>query len=151
MNYHIVVIPHSTHRYETVGDYWIKGGLSTEIRVSDCLIAATEDTTEPYNPTKVSETVQLADRYEFLLAVHELVEAFLCRDAGIDYHAIDVFDIGYEGDGEPGDNPAAPYHAQHVIATEIEHRLADVLGVDWDKYDADLLKLAPKQQESPSI
>jgi hypothetical protein len=68
----------------------------------------------------------------------------LCRQAGVKEADVDRFDMAYEkhrkaGDvSEPGDDPAAPYHAQHVAATWFEMRLAEKLGVDWDKYGAEV-------------
>ena len=76
-------------------------------------------------------------RYETLVAAHELIEAMLCRQAGISERAVDAFDRHYEahrkaGDqSEPGDDPRAPYHRQHVAATKIERELAALLGVVW--------------------
>ena len=53
-------------------------------------------------------------RYEFLLALHELIEAFLCDWRGIPFDLITRFDIEYEsrrtkGEAEePGASPRAP-------------------------------------------
>lgn len=64
----------------------------------------------------------------FLIALHELVEARLCFKAGVTQGAVDVFDAKFEGDGEPGDDPAAPYRVQHRHAMLIEHMMAMALG-----------------------
>ena len=35
---------------------------------------------------------------------------------------------------DPGDDPRAPYHLEHLTASAIERRLALELGVSWDAY-----------------
>lgn len=67
----------------------------------------------------------------FLLALHELIEAKLCFNAGVTQGAVDHFDSKFEGDGEPGDDPKAPYQRQHRAAMLIEHQMAIFLG-KWD-------------------
>lgn len=113
----IKTIPHNEQRYNTTGDYETKDG-QTEIRVSD---------------------MQDPDM-EFLTAIHELVESHLCKKAGITDAKIDEFDFVFEGQN-PGDDPAAPYHREHVVATEIEKRLANELGVEWEAYNAKISAL----------
>lgn len=83
-------------------------------------------------------------RYFILIAVHEIVEAALCRHAGIKEEAVTAFDVLFEqqkGEGEPGDDPGAPYRRQHLLATGIEQILAAELGVDWKAYGEALAKL----------
>lgn len=70
----------------------------------------------------------------FLVAVHELVEAWLCDQAGVDQKDVDAFDLAFEAEGhdpeeEPGDDPRAPYRAQHRDAMIVEHLVARMLGV----------------------
>jgi hypothetical protein len=48
----------------------------------------------------------------------------LCIDRGVSFKAIDRFDMNFKGDGEPGDDPRAPYYRQHQFATQIERLLA---------------------------
>ena len=67
----------------------------------------------------------------FLVALHELCEARLCFKAGVTQGAVDVFDSAFTGEGEPGDDPAAPYQRQHRAACMIEHMMALFLG-RWD-------------------
>jgi hypothetical protein len=83
-------------------------------------------------------------RYEFLVGMHEAIEAYLALHAGISPAAVNRFDKAYEAKGrpgdlsEPGDDPRAPYHRQHQVATSIEKRLAKQLGVDWAAYDREV-------------
>jgi hypothetical protein len=86
-------------------------------------------------------------RYEFLVALHELVEVFLCRYSGVGQKQVDRFDIAYEkkrkaGDeSEPGDSPKAPYRTQHCIATGVERIVAAFLGVVWADYEKEIQSL----------
>ena len=64
----------------------------------------------------------------FLVALHELVEARLAFKAGVTEAAVDAFDFTFSGDGEPGDHPEAPYREQHRRAMLIEHLMANFLG-----------------------
>jgi hypothetical protein len=64
----------------------------------------------------------------FLVALHELIEARLCFKAGVTQGAVDAFDAAFKGDGEPGDQPDAPYQHQHRQACMIEHTMALFFG-----------------------
>jgi len=114
----IGIIPHNEHRYETVGDYWYPSSSKMEVRISD---------------------MQNED-YEFLVLMHELIEAHLCRKRGIEEPAIKVFDETFEANrkpgntDEPGFDPTAPYFKEHCFATFIETQLAEELGIDWEEY-----------------
>lgn len=86
--------------------------------------------------------------YEHLVLLHELVEYLLCKKRGIRLADIDAFDITFEAarkrgevDGEPGDDPKAPYRREHRFAENVERLLAHELGVDWSEYEAALSKL----------
>jgi hypothetical protein len=122
----IQTIPHRQQRYNTVGDWYTEKATGT-VRIF------------------VSEMGNW--RFEFLIGTHEVVEAFLCLHAGIAEESVDKFDKEYIGYDEPGDEPSAPYHVQHCIATGIERILAVLLGVDWKTYEEALEKLGPTVQE----
>lgn len=66
----------------------------------------------------------------FLYALHELIEARLCQENGIDQDVVDEFDRRYDGEDEPGDDPACPYRTEHRQACLIEFLMADFLGVE---------------------
>ncbi|HEX5232935.1 MAG TPA: hypothetical protein VFW56_11920 [Bradyrhizobium sp.] len=72
----------------------------------------------------------LDDPETLLVAIHELIEATLCRARGVTQQAVDAFDAAYEGDGEPGDDPASPYRREHRFAMIVEMMLAHELGLD---------------------
>jgi hypothetical protein len=124
MNVCIKTISHKEQKYPTVGN-WFYEGETLKIEVS-----------------KMSDW-----RYEFLVALHEFIEAMLCRYSGIGQKQVDRFDIAYDkkrkaGDeSEPGDSPKAPYRTQHCIATGVERIVAAFLGVVWADYDKEIQSL----------
>lgn len=120
MRIEIQTIPHSSQRYETVGDFLLDDDGAIQVRVSE----------------------MGNDDYAFLVAIHELVELWLCRKRNISFEAIDAFDIAFEaarpeGDlSEPGDDPKSPYRDMHCLATGVERMLCAALGLSWAEYDA---------------
>lgn len=122
----IETIPHAAQRYETVGDYWTDPDGTLHIKVSEMV-----------NPD-----------HEFLVALHELVEAKLCEKRGISDAAITAFDVEFEearGDNdlsEPGDDPMAPYQNEHCIATGVERIACAALGVRWADYESEINRLS---------
>lgn len=112
-------IPHKYQAYPTVGNYaWTEDG-ALVIFVSD----------------------MRNDAYEHLVFIHEFVEAILCRQRGVKLEDIDAFDTAFEAKrvegntDEPGHDPNAPYHREHVFAEKIEKLVAEEMGVDWDVYE----------------
>lgn len=118
MNVIIETIPHKDQRYETPGDWFYDKNGDLHIRVS-----------------KMSDW-----RFEVCMAVHELVEVLLCKQAGISQQAVDKFDMEFEKNrkkgslDEPGDSDKAPYRIQHGIACGVERILGTLLGISWNKY-----------------
>ena len=97
------------------------------------------------NSLAVAITPQRNLDYAFLLAIHEIVEGYLCRKAGIPDDLVTEFDMAFErrrkrGDeSEPGDHPKAPYRNEHKAAERIERLLAKELGVDFNRYLKNLI------------
>jgi hypothetical protein len=112
VNIEIRTIPHNFQRYDTAGDWYEERNVK-KIMVSDCR----------------------DKRYEYLLAIHELVEMALCDINEVAQEQVDAFDLGYKGEGESGDDPEAPYGDEHCIATSVERMLCAVMGVKWKEYD----------------
>lgn len=111
----VKTIPQKEHRYPTLGDYVGHEKLRF-IQVSDMGNA----------------------KYEFLIAMHELIEQALCLERGVPEELITKFDIEFDKsgkEGEPGDDPLAPYHKEHVYASAIEYSLCKELGLDPNAYD----------------
>lgn len=126
-------IPHTQQRYSTCGDW------QYDRRTNDTLVV------------RVS---QLGNRrYEMAVALHELVEAELCRAAGITEQEVDAFDLAWSPSGspyaEPGDDPAAPYCRQHIIAGIIERLFLLAAGEDWTAY-ANALDALPQPSRRPA-
>lgn len=121
----IETIPHSDQRYNTCGDWYYNE--SGELVI------------------KISET---STKYEFLVAVHELIEALLCNFKGIKEEDVTKFDEKFEkmrseypdiiGDREPGNEEAAPYEHEHRMSSQVEKWLAVSCGIDWDQYEKTL-------------
>jgi hypothetical protein len=109
-------IPHLQQRYNTVGDWWFDPDGTLQIRVSE---AADE-------------------RHAFLVAFHELVEVTLCKERGITQAQVDMFDMAFKDEGEPGDDKLAPYYREHQFAMGMERLMAAEMGVDWVHYEAGL-------------
>lgn len=115
----IETIPHDQQRYPTCGDYWVDPDGTLQIRVSE-----------------------MGDRHmEVLVAAHELVEVFLCEARGIAEPDVMAFDMTHPELDDPGHDPRAPYHHEHVFAECVERLFATELGVNWQEYEARLAEL----------
>jgi len=80
---------------------------------------------------------------QLAVAVHELVEAYLCKKAGITDEAVCAFDKKYEAErkkgkhgenDEPGDDPRSPYREQHMAATHVERAVCAAIGLNWKEH-----------------
>jgi hypothetical protein len=138
----IETIPHSEQRYPTVGDWQWKSS-----RTKDFYAKGKDPKEWSDKDTLVIRVSSLSDwRYEALVGLHEAIEALLCKHVGVSEQDVDYFDQMFEehrGDddslvGEPGDHPAAPYHVQHVWASDIEQIFAKQLDVNWSAYSAEV-------------
>lgn len=97
-----------------------------------------------HNGTITALAAEMGDeRAEFAVAVHEAVEALLCRSAGISDETVTKFDLAYEQERaqgkhgpheENGDDERAPYYEQHQRATDVERAVCDALGLSWDEH-----------------
>ena len=105
----IEFIPHSEQRYDTLGDWIVDADGNLTIRASE---DAGED-------------------QAFLVALHELVEFWLCRKEGVSQEAVDDWDRSFIA---PADDPGAepgdwgPYQVQHRRACLVEFLVASFLG-----------------------
>ena len=111
--YKAYVVPHAGQRYNTVGDYIYP--TPSEL----CLYIS---------------SLENAD-YEFLILIHELIEAHLCAKRGISEPEITAWDTSHPALADPGASEAAPYHKEHMFAEHIERAIAHELGINWDAYD----------------
>lgn len=127
----ISTIEHAKQRYSTAGD-WQLGDGTIHVTVS---ALGQED-------------------YEFLVGLHEMIEAYLCQKRGISEQLVTAFDNLFEAEraagkhgpeDEPGDSRRAPYGKEHRFATRIERLVASELGVDWSKYEAAIAALGQEE------
>ena len=125
MGIEINTIPLQDQRYKTAGD-WYNTLKMTMVPPQEVLTIS------------ISELGN--EEYEFLVAIHELVEAFLCRRRGIPHTLVDEFDLANPKQ-EPGDLPESPYFKEHQFASKIERLLAAELGVNWNSYEAHLAEV----------
>jgi hypothetical protein len=81
---------------------------------------------------------------EFAILIHEIMEAFLCRESGVSDADVVKFDDQYEDErknghhkerDEPGDDPRAPYRQEHMAATHVERAVCMALGITWQAHD----------------
>lgn len=71
----------------------------------------------------------------FLVALHELVEAWLCQHDDVAEEDVSAWDLCNPDAEEPGEVPGAPYFKQHAIATKVERIVCEALGLDWDDHN----------------
>jgi 5-methylcytosine-specific restriction endonuclease McrA len=109
----IVSIPSKWQDYDTLGNWMVSDGGELAILVS-----------EDHDGVAISEDAQ------FLCALHELVEVWLCKKRGITQAMVDEFDFQWTEDGEPGDSPDAPYRREHRFAMLVEHLMAQQMCLE---------------------
>jgi hypothetical protein len=111
---------------------------------------------EPSNSTVVGPatlSVKVSDqgdwRKEACLAIHELVEALICKHLGVTDKQVDEFDREWKENGnydEQGEDPKAPYYAAHQAAMVVERLLAKELGIVWADYEAQIDEIFEKER-----
>lgn len=121
-------IPHNAQRYDTAGDWeWVPG----------------DGEGGPGNGQLIVRVDATPDwRHSFLVALHEMVEAAICRQAGISGETVTAWDLAHSDSDEPGALKDCPYQRAHREADIIERIVASSLGVDWDEYEAALAAAA---------
>lgn len=114
MEIEVKVIPHVSQFYSTIGDWHFDKSGKLKVTVSNM---GNED-------------------FEFLVALHEIVEAWLCRKRGIDQDEVTKFDklMLEKGVDNPGDDVRAPYHKEHRLALIIESMLMHELNLSEVEY-----------------
>jgi len=119
-----LTIPHDAQRYNTVGDYYYPYKGHVRFRISEL---GNED-------------------YEFLVLLHEIVEEYLCRKAGISEAEITSWDLAHAYSPDPGSEAGCPYGMQHTAASSIESAMASLLAVNWADYEAEIAACCEKGQ-----
>lgn len=122
MNITIRVVEPGQMRYQTVGDWQVNKKGNLDITVANSHDSATD----------------------FLVGIHEAIEAVLCIFHGVKPKDVDDFDVEWEKSpndyAEPGDDPDAPYHKEHVLATNIERILAQAIPLEWHIHDENVTR-----------
>jgi hypothetical protein len=112
-------VEQSIQRYPTVGDY-VECNAFVNFRITDM-----------HNPI-----------YSAAILLHELVEKILNDRDGIPDSDVDAWDFGEGADlPDPGLDPRAPYHRNHMIADAIERSFIALAGEDWVRYEEAIDKL----------
>ena len=84
---------------------------------------------------------------ELAIAIHELIEAWLCRRDKVTNKAVLLHDEIYERarkmglhpeTTEPGDAEDSPYRLQHQAATHVERAVIAALGVRWEDHEKEI-------------
>lgn len=133
------LIPHSQQRYDTVGDWIFHDDQKLTINISnlhDQAGISENDYTYKHSMGKTS----IADSH-VLVAVHEIIEAVLCRARGITDEVVTAWDKQHEDHPDPGSIPGCPYYAEHMYATMIEKSLASELDMSWDEHGRNIESL----------
>ena len=85
---------------------------------------------------------------QFLVGLHELIEAYLCHKDGVTDQQVCDHDQMFEEErerglhheeAEPGDDERSPYRKQHQIATEVEQFVCEKLGISWTEHSQSVL------------
>ena len=106
MTIKILTIPHEEQRYDTLGDWQFIG---------DELIIFISNTGDW--------------KRDACTALHELVEALMCKSDGVSQEQVDAWDMKHPELPEPGNSITAPYFVQHIMAKTFEQLLTSALRV----------------------
>jgi hypothetical protein len=109
-------IEHKRQRYDTAGDYF------------------------KYGRNMYFNITRMRPEYSLMVLAHEIIEWILISHKGIKISDIDKFDKASTWD-DPGCDPKAPYHKQHMVSIRIEKIICKELGLDWRTYDNSFSKL----------
>jgi len=112
-------ISHDLQRYNTCGDWRFSPQDELFVFISDCGNWQSE----------------------LLVAVHEIVEAFLCKATGVSEAEVDKWDMANLNEKDPGILKGCPYRNQHISAEFVERLVARLLNTDWKEHEERLDKL----------
>lgn len=130
----IRVIPAKEQRYDTVGDWWVETPTNIPCKLfgmsAHCRVCAEDSQILQIRVSKMGNQY-----FEALVGRHEMDEALLAIQHGINEKAITDFDKAHPDD-DPGTLSEAPYHKEHMTADANERTFCLQLGFDWNEYDA---------------
>jgi hypothetical protein len=121
----IETVENSELRYATLGD-WFYNPADKSYHIHVARFAELEET----------EGLTYSQQYEWLIALHEIVELYMCLSNGVSQEDVDKFDMGI-GNGlqEPGNDTSAPYYEEHQTAMSVEILLAQTNGLSIRDYE----------------
>ena len=127
----IEFIPQSEHRYDTVGDYGTNENGDWWFKITQ--------------PEDLGGGDKGGTRAMAVL-LHELAEKLIKDHEGVSDEVVDAFDISGSGADldDPGLDPGAPYHSQHMKADVIERAFIVMAGDDWVEYEGAINALFPE-------
>lgn len=100
--------------------------------------------TRPFFIVNVSSNIK-SDESKLAVSIHELIEAFLCKKAGIEDQTVCQFDQMFEEErqrglhdefAEDGDDARCPYLKEHQAATDVERSVVAALGLSWSEHES---------------
>lgn len=106
--------PYKKMRYATVGDWYDKHGKQ-----------------------RIDVAITKSPITDFAISIHEQIERFFCELHSVSQKAVDDFDMNYVGfySDDPGLDKKAPYHKQHLFATDIEREIVLKAGLSWEEHN----------------
>ena len=107
-------IPPESIRYLTCGDWYFTQDGELIVEVPD---------------------FKYAPDSQFLVALHELVEAYLCLRNGIREEDVSAWDIAHPDAEEPAEVEGSPYGDEHETATIVEKIVCQALGINWHRHN----------------
>jgi hypothetical protein len=121
MKINVLSIPQARHRFTTIGDWWVDGADTLQIRISE----------------------EISWQYQVAVLFHELIEFFICKAMGVGTEECDAFDLLFEHEYyigkwpksvEAGFDKRCPYRRGHIWGYRFERLTIWLLGDSWKDY-----------------
>jgi len=83
----------------------------------------------------ITSTAYGNENGSFLISLHELVEAWLCKHDGVAEEDVSAWDLCHPDAEEPAEVEGSPYRKQHDVATQVEKIVCAAMGIDWENHE----------------
>jgi hypothetical protein len=83
----------------------------------------------------ITSTAYGNENGSFLISLHELVEAWLCKHDGVAEEDVSAWDLCHPDAPEPAEVEGSPYRKQHDVATQVEKIVCAAMGIDWENHN----------------
>lgn len=103
--------PYKDMRYPTVGDWQEKRGV-----------------------IQITVAKELGLVSGLAMALHEIVEKVKCDMTGVTEQQVDEWDMSHLLTDDPGLDPDAPYHEQHLSGEAMERAACVIFNLPWKKH-----------------